>query len=105
MIHPWLDLLETRQLGMLADLPLLVAWGSKDQTIPPRHDRAIAARLPDSYLVEIDGAGHYPHETAAGQLLAALHRFLSLAPPFHYRETRWRELLTNQTRTAIDGAG
>jgi pimeloyl-ACP methyl ester carboxylesterase len=82
-----------RQLGLMGDLPVLVAWGSEDETIPPHHQRAAARELPHAHLLEITGAGHYPHETAPNRLLPPLQTFLTSAPPFHYSETRWRELL------------
>ena len=54
--------------------------------------------MPDPHLVEINGAqltaGHYPHETARARLLPPLHTFLRATAPFHYDETRWRDLLT-----------
>jgi pimeloyl-ACP methyl ester carboxylesterase len=82
-----------RQLGLLADLPVLVAWGSQDRTIPPHHQRAVARELPHARLVEITGAGHYPHETAPERLLPAVQAFLTSTAPFRYTEARWRELL------------
>ena len=54
----------TQNLAQLTDLPVLLAWGAEDRTIPPHHHRKFAAGLTDPRLVEIDGAGHYPHETA-----------------------------------------
>jgi pimeloyl-ACP methyl ester carboxylesterase len=84
----------TRQLRLLADLPVLVAWGTDDRTIPPHHHETIIRELPDSRAVEISGAGHYPHETAAERLLPALHTFLASTAPFRYDEARWRQLLT-----------
>jgi pimeloyl-ACP methyl ester carboxylesterase len=83
----------TRQLGLMGDLPMLVAWGSHDKTIPPYHHQAAARELPHAHLLEITGAGHYPHESAPDQLLPPLQAFLTSTPPFHYSETRWRELL------------
>ena len=50
--------------------------------------------LPDPHLVEITGAGHYPHETAPARLLPPVHTFLRTTAPFHYDETRWRHLLS-----------
>jgi pimeloyl-ACP methyl ester carboxylesterase len=82
-----------RQLGLLADLPLLVAWGSNDRTIPPHHHRAVARELPHADLLEIAGAGHYPQETAPDDLLPPLQAFLARTTPFRYAETRWRQLL------------
>ncbi|HEY2042112.1 MAG TPA: alpha/beta fold hydrolase [Jatrophihabitans sp.] len=92
-----------RQIGLLTDLPVLVAWGDKDKTIPPHHHHSLAQLLPDARMVEIAGAGHYPHETAADRLLPQLQEFLRLSAPFHYSEDRWRELLT--ATTEVGGAG
>ena len=82
-----------RHLDLLTDIPVLVAWGTEDKTIPPHHHQAIAGQIPDPRTVEIAGAGHYPHETAPEQLLPPLHDFLQTTAPFHYNEARWRELL------------
>jgi pimeloyl-ACP methyl ester carboxylesterase len=82
-----------RQLALLADLPMLLAWGGDDRTIPPHHHRAVAHELPHADLVEIAGAGHYPQETAPDELLPPLQAFLERTTLFHYAETRWRQLL------------
>jgi pimeloyl-ACP methyl ester carboxylesterase len=82
-----------RQLGLLADMPVLALWGGEDQTIPAHHHRAIAAQLPAARCVEITGAGHYPHETQPAQLITHLDDFLETTAPFEYSETRWRDLL------------
>ena len=73
----------TRQLGLLRDVPVLVAWGANDTTIPPHHHQSFAERVPHAVLVEIPDAGHYPHETAPDQLMAAMEAFLGWLPhPF-----------------------
>lgn len=84
----------TRQLGLLHDVPLLIAWGAKDKTIPPQHHHGLAERVPHAVTVEIADAGHYPHETATAQLLAAMETFLAATPPFRYVEDQWVPLLT-----------
>jgi pimeloyl-ACP methyl ester carboxylesterase len=68
-----------RQLGLLGNLPVLIAWGGEDRTIPPHHHQNIARQLPEPHLVEIARAGHYPHETDPAELLPALHRFLDIS--------------------------
>ena len=37
-----------RQTGLLHGVPVLVAWGAADTTIPPDHHRAFANRVPGS---------------------------------------------------------
>ena len=85
----------TRQLGLLRDVPVLVAWGAKDTTIPPHHHQSFAERVPHAVLVAIPDAGHYPHETAPDQLLAAMEAFLASTTPFQYSEAVWTDLLTS----------
>jgi pimeloyl-ACP methyl ester carboxylesterase len=94
----------SRQTNLLSDIPVLLAWGADDKTIPPRHQRAFAGILPHAVTVEIAAAGHYPHETASTQLLPALIAFLSTTTAFRYSETRWRHLLTHQEIGRIDHA-
>jgi pimeloyl-ACP methyl ester carboxylesterase len=40
--------------------PALVIWGDRDRYIPARFGAAYAARLPNSELVELPRAGHWP---------------------------------------------
>jgi pimeloyl-ACP methyl ester carboxylesterase len=82
-----------RQLDLLSEVPLLVAWGANDKTIPPQHHHALAERVPHAVTVEIADAGHYPHETAPAQLLSALQTFLAATQPFRYIEERFVQLL------------
>ena len=94
------------QLGLLADMPVLVAWGSRDQTIPPHHHRAVAHSVPDVRTVEISGAGHYPHETSAERLIPHIVAFLASTAPFKYDEKRWRNnLIRPLTPLPPGGAG
>jgi pimeloyl-ACP methyl ester carboxylesterase len=83
-----------RQLGLLSEVPLLIAWGANDKTIPPQHHHALAARVAHAVTVEIADAGHYPHETAPTQLLSALQTFLAATQPFRYIEDRFVQLLS-----------
>ena len=71
-------------LGLLEQLPVLLAWGANDQTIPPQHQHAFARRLPTAHLAEIADAGHFPHETAPQRLLPPLQTFLASTQPFRY---------------------
>ncbi|WP_245577691.1 alpha/beta fold hydrolase [Paractinoplanes globisporus] len=86
----------TGHLEQLAGLPVLLVWGTDDKTIPPHHHRGVAGLLTDPRLLEIDGAGHYPQETAADRLLPALRQFLESTAPFRYTESRWRRQLTTR---------
>jgi len=91
-----------RQLGLLSEVPLLVAWGANDKTIPPQHHHALAERVPHAVTVEIPDAGHYPHETAPTQVLSALQTFLAATQPFRYVEDRFVQLLSSADPVEAD---
>ena len=84
-----------RQTGLLCGVPVMVAWGDQDTTIPPHHHLAFAERVPGAVAVEIPGAGHYPHETDSEQLLGPLQDFLSSTAPSEYSEASWVQRLTD----------
>lgn len=44
------------------DIPLLLMWGREDRMIPPMLAAQFAALNPNIKLVEIDDAGHCPHD-------------------------------------------
>jgi pimeloyl-ACP methyl ester carboxylesterase len=82
------------QLGVLSDLPLLLIWGANDRTIPAHQQRTLGHQLPLARTHEIDGAGHYPHETSPQRVLPLLQDFLGTTTPFRHTEARWRQLQT-----------
>jgi pimeloyl-ACP methyl ester carboxylesterase len=81
-----------QHLMLLDNVPVLLAWGSHDRTIPPQHQEAVARRLPDLHTAEITDAGHFPHETAPDRLIPHLRDFLATTRPSRYAEPRWRRL-------------
>ncbi|WP_420634199.1 alpha/beta fold hydrolase [Candidatus Palauibacter sp.] len=62
------------QLGDI-DVPVLIAHGRQDP-IPVEMVQALNEALPDSRLVTIDGAGHFPFIEKPVLLWAAIHGFL-----------------------------
>lgn len=90
-----------RHSHLLSGVPLFMAWGSEDTTIPPHHHRSFAARVSGAVTLEIPGAGHYPHETHSAELVAAMRQFLKTTHPFEYSEASWIARLTPKQATAI----
>jgi magnesium chelatase accessory protein len=60
MAHWDLEPLEKALPGL--DLPVLLAHGSKDATIPASTSRTVATRLPQAELRILSGLGHLAHE-------------------------------------------
>lgn len=55
--------------------PALVVWGGRDRYLPARFGPAYAARLPNSELIELPEAGHWPWIDAP-EVVARVIRFL-----------------------------
>ena len=61
--------------------PTLVVWGGRDRYIPARWGPAYAARLPNSELVELPQAGHWPWIDAP-EVIDRVIRFLGTDEDF-----------------------
>jgi len=61
----------------LASRPALVIWGMKDSAFPPSQLARWRTGLPHATIVEINGAGHWPHEEEPAKVIAALATFLN----------------------------
>jgi len=72
---PWLRELWSRR-AVLAEKPMLIAWGMKDIAFRPRELRRWTEAFPHAEVLELAGAGHFVQEEAPAELGAALERFL-----------------------------
>jgi pimeloyl-ACP methyl ester carboxylesterase len=61
--------------------PALVVWGGKDRYLPARFGPAYAARLPNSELIELPEAGHWPWIDAP-EVVDRVIRFLTTDEEF-----------------------
>jgi pimeloyl-ACP methyl ester carboxylesterase len=61
--------------------PALVVWGMRDRYLPARFGEAYAARLPNSELVELPEAGHWPWIDAP-EVVDRVIRFLATDKDF-----------------------
>jgi len=66
------------------EAPTLVVWGGRDRYIPARWGPAYAARLPNSELVELPEAGHWPWIDAP-EVVEQVIRFLATDEDFRNR--------------------
>src|SRR3954452_12547541 len=49
------------RLYLLRDVPTLVVWGERDNTIPLAHGRETRAALPHAHFATLPRAAHFPH--------------------------------------------
>ena len=81
------------RLYLAADVPTLIVWGADDRIIPVGHAHATADAIPDSRLVVIDGAGHFPHLDDPDRFTELLTEFVSSTPAADYDPARLRARL------------
>jgi pimeloyl-ACP methyl ester carboxylesterase len=83
----------TDRLYLAERLPTLLIWGTRDPIIPIEHARAARARIPESRLVEIAGAGHWPQLDDPDRFVAELGEFVETTEPHAFDLDRMRKML------------
>ena len=86
----------TDRLYLLEHMPTLICWGERDRTIPPAHGHAAHAAIPNSRLVVLPRAAHFPHLEDPDGLAAALAAFMAETEPARYDEPTWQAILRNR---------
>ncbi len=61
-------------------VPMLLIWGLQDRMIPPSQARAIAELNPKLQLIELENAGHCPHDEYPEQFNSLLLDWLESTP-------------------------
>jgi haloalkane dehalogenase len=64
------------RIDALNHMPVLIVWGMKDSAFKPYQLARWRSLLPQATVVEIPGAGHWPHEEEPALVIAAMERFL-----------------------------
>lgn len=67
----------------LADLPVLVVWGTNDMVIPASHAERAKAAIPGCRVELFEGAGHYPHLDDPERFADLLRSFIAETGPDH----------------------
>ena len=56
----------------LSQVPVTIVWGQGDPAFGPAHLERWRSALPHARVHVLEGVGHFPHEEAPQQLLAAV---------------------------------
>ncbi len=83
----------TDRLYLAQSLPTLLIWGTDDPIIPIAHGRATQERIPESRLVEIPGAGHWPQLDDPDRFVAELTEFVETTEPYEFELEHMRKML------------
>jgi pimeloyl-ACP methyl ester carboxylesterase len=81
------------RLYLAEEMPTLFIWGTDDPIIPIAHGRAAHEAVPNSELVEIPGAGHWPQLEDPIAVGRALRDFIEATDPYYFDFDRIREHL------------
>jgi pimeloyl-ACP methyl ester carboxylesterase len=92
----------TDRLYLAAGMPTLIVWGEADPIIPRGHGRRAHAAMPGSRLVEIEGAGHFPHLDAPRRFAEILEEFIEETEPFEHDWEHIRRLVLEGSKTPTD---
>jgi pimeloyl-ACP methyl ester carboxylesterase len=71
------------RIDTLKQMPVLIVWGMKDSAFPPYQLERWRALLPQAGIVQIAGAGHWPHEEEPDAVARALQGFLGDSAEHH----------------------
>ena len=71
------------RIDTLKQMPVLIVWGMKDSAFPPYQLERWRALLPQAGIVQIAGAGHWPHEEEPDAVARALQGFLGDSGEHH----------------------
>ena len=64
-----------RRRDQLAAIPALIVWGMKDSAFRPTQLARWRTALPHATVVELPGAGHWPHEEEPARVLSEVRSF------------------------------
>lgn len=64
-----------QQRSKFSGRPALIIWGMRDSAFKPRQLERWKEALPHARVVRIEDAGHWPHEEAPDEVIAALRAF------------------------------
>lgn len=84
----------TDRLYLLDDMPTLIVWGERDQTIPLAHGLAAHRAAPGSRFHTLPRAAHFPHLEDPDGLAATLGEFLATTEPAQIEDGDWGAIVS-----------
>jgi pimeloyl-ACP methyl ester carboxylesterase len=81
------------RLYLLGELPTLIVWGERDNTIPMSHGLAAHELIPNSRFVTLPKAAHFPNLEDPDGLAAALLDWLDTTEPGLIEDSEWGKIV------------
>jgi pimeloyl-ACP methyl ester carboxylesterase len=96
------------RLYLLAEMPTLIVWGERDNTIPLAHGLAAQQAAPGARFQSLPGAAHFPHLEDPETLAQVLLDFIGTTDPACIEDGQWGDLVSpraprsrHQLRSAV----
>jgi pimeloyl-ACP methyl ester carboxylesterase len=81
------------RLYLLGELPTLIVWGERDNTIPMAHGLAAHELIPNSRFVTLPKAAHFPNLEDPDGLADALLDWLDTTEPGLIEDAEWGQIV------------
>jgi pimeloyl-ACP methyl ester carboxylesterase len=81
------------RLYLLGELPTLIVWGERDNTIPMAHGLAAHQLIPNSRFVTLPKAAHFPNLEDPDGLAGALLEWLDETEPGLIEDSEWGQIV------------
>jgi pimeloyl-ACP methyl ester carboxylesterase len=81
------------RLYLLGELPTLIVWGERDNTIPMEHGLAAHELIPNSRFVTLPKAAHFPNLEDPEGLADALVSWLDESEPGLIEDSEWGQIV------------
>jgi pimeloyl-ACP methyl ester carboxylesterase len=81
------------RLYLLGELPTLIVWGERDNTIPMAHGLAAHELIPNSRFVTLPKAAHFPNLEDPDGLADALLDWLDTTEPGLIEDSDWGQIV------------
>jgi pimeloyl-ACP methyl ester carboxylesterase len=81
------------RLYLLGELPTLIVWGGRDNTIPIEHGLAAHELIPNSRFVTLPKAAHFPNLEDPDGLARALLDWLDESEPGLIEDSEWGQIV------------
>jgi pimeloyl-ACP methyl ester carboxylesterase len=81
------------RLYLLGELPTLIVWGGRDNTIPMEHGLAAHELIPNSRFVTLPKAAHFPNLEDPDGLARALLDWLDESEPGLIEDSEWGQIV------------
>jgi pimeloyl-ACP methyl ester carboxylesterase len=85
------------RLYLLRDMPTLIVWGERDNTIPLSHGRWAHSAVPGSRFETLPRAAHFPHLEDPDGLASVLLDFLATTRPALIDDADWGSLVLRRS--------